>query len=69
MDSLDSGRTALDNKTSLLNTMPLLHSSPRGSRDYNPLNYSDSFSKSALKEAIFDDDAEQFPEGTLQIST
>ncbi|XP_036394477.1 CLIP-associating protein 2-like isoform X4 [Megalops cyprinoides] len=65
-DTLDSVRTALDNKTSLLNTMPLLHSSPRAGRDYNPLNYSDSFSKSALKEAIFDDDAEQFPEGGNQ---
>ncbi|KAK1173464.1 CLIP-associating protein 2-like isoform X35 [Acipenser oxyrinchus oxyrinchus] len=60
-DAPDTGRTALDNKTSLLNTMPLLHSSPR-SRDYNPFNYSDSFSKSNLKEAMFDDDAEQFPE-------
>uniref|UniRef100_A0A670K3P7 Cytoplasmic linker associated protein 2 n=1 Tax=Podarcis muralis TaxID=64176 RepID=A0A670K3P7_PODMU len=59
----DTGRTALDNKTSLLNTMPS-HSSPR-SRDYNPYNYSDSvgsFNKSALKEAMFDDDAEQFPD-------
>ncbi|NXB70814.1 CLAP2 protein, partial [Donacobius atricapilla] len=59
----DTGRTALDNKTSLLNTMPL-HSSPR-SRDYNPYNYSDGispFNKSALKEAMFDDDAEQFPD-------
>ncbi|XP_038623075.1 CLIP-associating protein 2 isoform X24 [Tachyglossus aculeatus] len=62
-DTVDSGRTALDNKTSLLNTMPA-HSSPR-SRDYNPYNYSDnisSFNKSALKEAMFDDDAEQFPD-------
>ncbi|XP_055566457.1 CLIP-associating protein 2 isoform X16 [Falco biarmicus] len=59
----DTGRTALDNKTSLLNTMPP-HSSPR-SRDYNPYNYSDGispFNKSALKEAMFDDDAEQFPD-------
>nr|XP_056713896.1 CLIP-associating protein 2 isoform X16 [Euleptes europaea] len=58
----DTGRTALDNKTSLLNTMPP-HSSPR-SRDYNPYNYTDSigsFNKSALKEAMFDDDADQFP--------
>nr|XP_032654641.1 CLIP-associating protein 2 isoform X4 [Chelonoidis abingdonii] len=61
--AIDTGRTALDNKTSLLNTMPP-HSSPR-SRDYNPYNYSDSissFNKSALKEAMFDDDAEQFPD-------
>ncbi|KAM3822262.1 CLIP-associating protein 2 isoform 6-T6 [Vipera latastei] len=59
----ETGRTALDNKTSLLNTMPP-HSSPR-SRDYNPYNYSDSvasFNKSALKEAMFDDDADQFPD-------
>ncbi|XP_014103953.1 PREDICTED: CLIP-associating protein 2 isoform X8 [Pseudopodoces humilis] len=59
----DTGRTALDNKTSLLNTMPP-HSSPRA-RDYNPYNYSDGispFNKSALKEAMFDDDAEQFPD-------
>ncbi|XP_062366038.1 CLIP-associating protein 2 isoform X22 [Cinclus cinclus] len=59
----DTGRTALDNKTSLLNTMPP-HSSPR-SQDYNPYNYSDAispFNKSALKEAMFDDDAEQFPD-------
>ncbi|NXK62081.1 CLAP2 protein, partial [Sylvietta virens] len=59
----DTGRTALDNKTSLLNTMPP-HASPR-SRDYNPYNYSDGispFNKSALKEAMFDDDAEQFPD-------
>lgn len=41
------------------------HSSPR-SRDYNPYNYTDSigsFNKSALKEAMFDDDADQFPDG------
>ncbi|XP_042330319.1 CLIP-associating protein 2 isoform X35 [Sceloporus undulatus] len=59
----ETGRTALDNKTSLLNTMPP-HSSPR-SRDYNPYNYTDSvgsFNKSALKEAMFDDDADQFPD-------
>ncbi|NXQ68790.1 CLAP2 protein, partial [Quiscalus mexicanus] len=59
----DTGRTALDNKTSLLNTMPP-HSSPR-SREYNPYNYTDgisAFNKSALKEAMFDDDAEQFPD-------
>ncbi|KAM5233351.1 CLIP-associating protein 2 isoform 22-T22 [Hipposideros larvatus] len=62
-DATDSGQTALDNKTSLLHSMPA-HSSPR-SRDYNPYNYSDSispFNKSALKEAMFDDDADQFPD-------
>ncbi|XP_031199709.1 CLIP-associating protein 2 isoform X8 [Mastomys coucha] len=62
-DATDSSQPALDNKTSLLHSMPL-HSSPR-SRDYNPYNYSDSispFNKSALKEAMFDDDADQFPD-------
>ncbi|XP_014645787.1 PREDICTED: CLIP-associating protein 2 isoform X17 [Ceratotherium simum simum] len=62
-DATDSTQTALDNKASLLHSMPA-HSSPR-SRDYNPYNYSDSispFNKSALKEAMFDDDADQFPD-------
>nr|XP_027788017.1 CLIP-associating protein 2 isoform X3 [Marmota flaviventris] len=62
-DATDSSQTALDNKASLLHSMPV-HSSPR-SRDYNPYNYSDSispFNKSALKEAMFDDDADQFPD-------
>nr|XP_042091750.1 CLIP-associating protein 2 isoform X32 [Ovis aries] len=62
-DATDSSQTALDNKVSLLHSMPA-HSSPR-SRDYNPYNYSDSmspFNKSALKEAMFDDDADQFPD-------
>ncbi|KAJ8273018.1 hypothetical protein GJAV_G00096450 [Gymnothorax javanicus] len=48
-DTLDSGRTVLDNKTSLLNTLPLKHSSPRGIRDYNPINYSDD--SSVLKDS------------------
>ncbi|XP_036926694.1 CLIP-associating protein 2 isoform X13 [Sturnira hondurensis] len=62
-DATDSSQTALDNKASLLHPVPA-HSSPR-SRDYNPYNYSDSispFNKSALKEAMFDDDADQFPD-------
>ncbi|XP_023369703.1 CLIP-associating protein 2 isoform X2 [Otolemur garnettii] len=62
-DAADTSQTALDNKVSLLHSMPA-HSSPR-SRDYNPYNYSDSispFNKSALKEAMFDDDADQFPD-------
>uniref|UniRef100_A0A673T5Y2 Cytoplasmic linker associated protein 2 n=1 Tax=Suricata suricatta TaxID=37032 RepID=A0A673T5Y2_SURSU len=62
-DTTDSGQTSLDNKASLLHSMPA-HSSPR-SRDYNPYNYSDGispFNKSALKEAMFDDDADQFPD-------
>ncbi|XP_044790122.2 CLIP-associating protein 2 isoform X25 [Bubalus bubalis] len=62
-DATDSSQTAVDNKASLLHSVPA-HSSPR-SRDYNPYNYSDSispFNKSALKEAMFDDDADQFPD-------
>ncbi|XP_042522314.1 CLIP-associating protein 2 isoform X3 [Dipodomys spectabilis] len=62
-DATDSSQTTIDNKASLLHSMPA-HSSPR-SRDYNPYNYSDSispFNKSALKEAMFDDDADQFPD-------
>ncbi|XP_049727058.1 CLIP-associating protein 2 isoform X3 [Elephas maximus indicus] len=62
-DATDSSQTVLDNKASLLHSMPA-HASPR-SRDYNPYNYSDSispFNKSALKEAMFDDDADQFPD-------
>ncbi|XP_078254426.1 CLIP-associating protein 2 isoform X24 [Rhinoraja longicauda] len=60
-DTTDSGRIALDNKTSTLNTMSQ-RSGPRP-RDYSPFNCTDSTSvnKSALKEAMFDDDAEQFP--------
>ncbi|XP_063308061.1 CLIP-associating protein 2 isoform X26 [Pelobates fuscus] len=67
-DFLDTGRTALDNKTSLLNTMPSRLT--QRSRDYNPGNYSDNlgaYNKSALKEAMFDDDAEQFPEADLPL--
>ncbi|XP_069776805.1 CLIP-associating protein 2-like isoform X1 [Narcine bancroftii] len=58
----DLGRIALDNKTSMLNTVSQRSSSR--SRDYNPYNCTDSTSvnKSALKEAMFDDDAEQFPD-------
>ncbi|XP_033612949.1 CLIP-associating protein 2 isoform X12 [Fukomys damarensis] len=62
-DATDSSQTSIDNKAALLHSMPA-HSSPR-SRDYNPYNYSDSispFNKSALKEAMFDDDADQFPD-------
>lgn len=68
-DATDASQPALDNKASLLHSMPL-HSSPR-SRDYNPYNYSDSispFNKSALKEAMFDDDADQFPDGMFWVT-
>jgi len=55
----ESGRTALDNKTSLLNTpSPRSFSSPRF-RDYNPYNYTDAIAgtldKSGLKGTLFDD--------------
>uniref|UniRef100_A0A8C2IBN1 Cytoplasmic linker associated protein 2 n=1 Tax=Cyprinus carpio TaxID=7962 RepID=A0A8C2IBN1_CYPCA len=59
----DSGRTALDNKTSLLNTMPLLSSSPRPAREYQPVSYSDSsFSSSPFNKSLkdTDQDAESF---------
>ncbi|XP_043929627.1 CLIP-associating protein 1 [Protopterus annectens] len=63
LDTVEGGRTALDNKTSLLNTpSPRSFSGPR-SREYNPFNYSDTinaYDKTALKEAMFDDDVEQF---------
>ncbi|XP_073786794.1 CLIP-associating protein 2 isoform X23 [Danio rerio] len=58
--TVDSGRTALDNKTSLLNTMPLLSSSPRPSRDYQPVNYSDSsFGSSSFNKSLKDADQEE----------
>ncbi|XP_077052001.1 CLIP-associating protein 2 isoform X14 [Siphateles boraxobius] len=53
----DSGRTALDNKTSLLNTMPLLSSSPRPKGEYQPVSYSDSsFSSSPFNKSLKDAD-------------
>ncbi|XP_056145139.1 CLIP-associating protein 1a isoform X6 [Lampris incognitus] len=63
LDMLEGGRTALDNKTSLLNTpSPRSFSGPRG-REFAPYGYGETISaydKSALKEAVFDDDVEQF---------
>ncbi|XP_041724624.2 CLIP-associating protein 1-B isoform X13 [Coregonus clupeaformis] len=64
LDVVEGGRTALDNKTSLLNTpSPRSFSGPRA-RDFAPYGYGDtitsSYDKSALKEAVFDDDVEQF---------
>ncbi|XP_045076818.1 CLIP-associating protein 1-like isoform X5 [Coregonus clupeaformis] len=60
------GRTALDNKTSLLNTpSPRSFSGPR-CRDYNPYNYTDTISaydKAALRETVYEDDVEQLPDG------
>ncbi|KAG9470334.1 hypothetical protein GDO78_018084 [Eleutherodactylus coqui] len=61
-DMVEGGRMALDNKTSLLNTQPpRAFTGPRG-RDYSPYPYSDSinsYDKTALKEAVFDDDMDQ----------
>ncbi|MFT7815029.1 CLIP-associating protein 1-B-like isoform X7 [Arapaima gigas] len=62
-DMMEGGRTALDNKTSLLNTPPPRSFSGLRGREYSPYCYTDSIStydKSALKEAVFDDDVEQF---------
>ncbi|XP_028427800.1 CLIP-associating protein 1-B isoform X12 [Perca flavescens] len=63
------GRTALDNKTSLLNTpSPRSFAGPRF-RDYNPYNYTDSIStldKASLKEALFEDAVEQLRDGSRQ---
>uniref|UniRef100_A0A8B9K9H0 Cytoplasmic linker associated protein 1 n=1 Tax=Astyanax mexicanus TaxID=7994 RepID=A0A8B9K9H0_ASTMX len=68
-DVMEGGRMALDNKTSLLNTpSPRQFLGPR-TREYNPYNYTDSISsydKSALREAVFDDDVEQFRDGPTQ---
>ncbi|XP_034416858.1 CLIP-associating protein 1a isoform X2 [Cyclopterus lumpus] len=63
LDAVEGGRTALDNKTSLLNTpSPRSFSGPRG-REFAPYGYGEticSYDKTALKEAVFDDDVEQF---------
>ncbi|XP_037705420.1 CLIP-associating protein 1 isoform X24 [Choloepus didactylus] len=61
-DVVEGGRTALDNKTSLLNTQPPRAFLGPRARDYNPYPYSDTintYDKTALKEAVFDDDMEQ----------
>ncbi|XP_061649511.1 CLIP-associating protein 1a isoform X19 [Phyllopteryx taeniolatus] len=63
LDVPEGGRTALDNKTSLLNTpSPRSFSGPR-SREFAPYGHGETictYDKSALKEAVFDDDVEQF---------
>ncbi|XP_067329561.1 CLIP-associating protein 1 isoform X1 [Anolis sagrei] len=61
-DVVEGGRMALDNKTSLLNTQPPRAFSGPRTREYNPYPYSDTISaydKTALKEAVFDDDIDQ----------
>ncbi|XP_076008502.1 CLIP-associating protein 1-B-like isoform X2 [Genypterus blacodes] len=68
-DVLEGGRTALDNKTSLLNTpSPRSFAGPRF-RDYNPYNYTDSIStldKASLKGALYEDTVEQLRDGRRQ---
>ncbi|XP_077473782.1 CLIP-associating protein 1a isoform X15 [Stigmatopora argus] len=78
LDVPEGGRTALDNKTSLLNTpSPRSFSGPR-SREFSPYGHGETictYDKSALKEAVFDDDVEQFrdcrrkesPENTMKL--
>ncbi|XP_076579373.1 CLIP-associating protein 1-B-like isoform X11 [Chaetodon auriga] len=70
-DLVGGGRTALDNKTSLLNTpSPRSFAGPRF-RDYNPYNYTDGISaldKAALKEALYEDAVEQLRDGCRQES-
>uniref|UniRef100_A0A3Q2W7H5 Cytoplasmic linker associated protein 1a n=1 Tax=Haplochromis burtoni TaxID=8153 RepID=A0A3Q2W7H5_HAPBU len=69
LDVVEGGRTALDNKTSLLNTpSPRSFSGPR-TREFAPYGYGETictYDKSALKEAVFDDDVEQFRDSVGQ---
>uniref|UniRef100_A0AAR2J1B4 TOG domain-containing protein n=1 Tax=Pygocentrus nattereri TaxID=42514 RepID=A0AAR2J1B4_PYGNA len=71
LDIVEGGRTALDNKTSLLNTpSPRAFAGPR-TREFAPYGYGDTiggYDKSALKEAVFDDDVEQFRDFALNHS-
>lgn len=65
-DVVEGGRTALDNKTSLLNTQPPRAFPGPRVRDYTLYPYSDTintYDKTALKEAVFDDDMEQLRDG------
>ncbi|XP_055362414.1 CLIP-associating protein 1-A-like isoform X19 [Betta splendens] len=68
-DVVEGGRTALDNKTSLLNTpSPRSFAGPRF-REYNPYNYTDSIStveKATLKEALYESAVEQLRDGHRQ---
>lgn len=70
-DMVEGGRMALDNKTSLLNTQPpRAFTGPRG-RDYSAYPYSDSinsYDKTALKEAVFDDDMDQLRDASIDHS-
>nr|XP_020447624.1 CLIP-associating protein 1-B-like isoform X12 [Monopterus albus] len=68
-DVVEGGRTALDNKTSLLNTPSARSFTGPRFREYNPYNYTDSIStldKAALKEALYEDAVEQLRDGHRQ---
>uniref|UniRef100_A0A8C4UTH7 Cytoplasmic linker associated protein 1 n=1 Tax=Falco tinnunculus TaxID=100819 RepID=A0A8C4UTH7_FALTI len=69
-DIVEGGRMALDNKTSLLNTQPPRTFSGPRAREYNPYPYADTintYDKTALKEAVFDDDMDQLRDGLYQL--
>uniref|UniRef100_A0A663N3R8 Cytoplasmic linker associated protein 1 n=1 Tax=Athene cunicularia TaxID=194338 RepID=A0A663N3R8_ATHCN len=69
-DVVEGGRMALDNKTSLLNTQPPRAFSGPRAREYNPYPYADTintYDKTALKEAVFDDDMDQLRDGLYQL--
>lgn len=57
---VESGRMALDNKTSLLNTPSLPSFTGLRFRDYNPSNYTDGLGQ---KTAQFEDAVEQLRDG------
>ncbi|XP_029696420.1 CLIP-associating protein 1-B-like isoform X9 [Takifugu rubripes] len=62
-DAAGCGRTALDNKTSLLNTpSPRSFAGPRF-RDYNPYNYTDTLDKAATKEPGYEGGGEHQRDG------
>ncbi|XP_067405751.1 CLIP-associating protein 1 isoform X3 [Emydura macquarii macquarii] len=70
-DVVEGGRMALDNKTSLLNTQPPRAFSGPRAREYNPYPYSDTintYDKTALKEAVFDDDMDQLRDVSIDHS-
>uniref|UniRef100_A0A674C750 Cytoplasmic linker associated protein 2 n=1 Tax=Salmo trutta TaxID=8032 RepID=A0A674C750_SALTR len=62
-EEVDGGRTALDNKTSLLNT-PLLSSSPRGSRD----PFTDSPFKHSVIDTSLDESDQQTDDSSIDQS-
>lgn len=66
-DAVGCGRTALDNKTSLLNTpSPRSFAGPRF-RDYNPYNYTDTLDKAAMKEAFYEGGGEHQRDGEIPV--